>query len=105
MLGRLGIARRLALRQIVAHPERLTPEQASFLIRAPHQCDAFYDVLRRLPDEPDPAPLDATAGPIRIVWGSEDRLLPMQGYSERWRRLAPKAEWVVIEGAGHVPMY
>jgi pimeloyl-ACP methyl ester carboxylesterase len=105
VLGRLGVARRLALRQIVAHPERLTPEQASFLLRAPHQCDAFYDVLRRLPDEPDPGPLDAAAGPIRIVWGSEDRLLPMQGYSERWRRLAPKAEWVVIEGAGHVPMY
>jgi pimeloyl-ACP methyl ester carboxylesterase len=105
LLGRLGVARRLALRQIVAHPERLTPEQASFLIRAPHQCDAFYDVLQRLPDEPDPGPLDAAAGPIRIVWGSEDRLLPMRGYSERWRRLAPKAEWVVIEGAGHVPMY
>ena len=105
VLGRLGVARRLALRQIVAHPERLTPEQASFLLRAPHQCDAFYEVLQRLPDEPDPGPLDAAAGPIRIVWGSEDRLLPMQGYSERWRRLAPKAEWVVIEGAGHVPMY
>jgi pimeloyl-ACP methyl ester carboxylesterase len=105
VLGRIGTARRLALRQIVSRPGRLTPEQARFLIQAPHRCDAFYDVLDRLPDEPDPGPLDASAGPIRIVWGSEDRLLPMKGYSERWRRLVPTAEWVVLEGAGHVPMF
>jgi hypothetical protein len=29
----------------------------------------------------------------------------LNGYSERWRRLLPSAEWVVLEGAGHVPMY
>jgi pimeloyl-ACP methyl ester carboxylesterase len=105
VLGQIGVARRLALRQIVSRPGQLTAEQASFLMRAPHRCEAFYDVLRRLPEEPDPDPIDASAGPIRIVWGSEDRLLPLKGYSERWRRLAPTAEWVVLEGAGHVPMY
>jgi pimeloyl-ACP methyl ester carboxylesterase len=105
VLGHVGVARRVGLRRIVAHPERLTPEQASFLMRAPHRCDTFYDVLRRLPHEPEPGRVDATAGPVRIVWGSDDRLLPMKGYSERWRRLAPSAEWVVLEGAGHVPMY
>jgi pimeloyl-ACP methyl ester carboxylesterase len=105
VLGRIGMARRFGLHQIVSRPDQLTPEQASFLMRAPYRCDTFYDVLRRLPDEPDPRRVDATAGPIRIVWGSEDRLLPLQGYSERWRRLLPSAEWIVLEGAGHVPMY
>jgi pimeloyl-ACP methyl ester carboxylesterase len=105
VLGRIGLARRMALRQVVARPGSLTPEQASFLIRAPYRCATFYDVLRRLPKEPDPPPVDASAGPIRVVWGSDDRLLPLRGYSERWRRLLPSAEWVVIEGAGHVPMY
>jgi pimeloyl-ACP methyl ester carboxylesterase len=42
---------------------------------------------------------------MRVLWGSHDALLPMRGYSERWRRLLPGAEWVVLEGAGHVPMY
>ncbi len=105
VLGRISFARRLALQQVLARPEQLTAEQASFLIRAPYRCDAFYDVLRRLPHEPDPPAVDASAGPMRIVWGSEDRLLPLEGYSERWRRLLPSAEWVVLEGAGHVPMY
>jgi pimeloyl-ACP methyl ester carboxylesterase len=105
VLGHIGLARRVALRQVVSRPGRLTPEQASFLIRAPHRCDTFDDVLQRLPHEPDPPRVDASAGPMRIVWGSEDRLLPLRGYSERWRRLLPHAEWIVVEGAGHVPMY
>jgi pimeloyl-ACP methyl ester carboxylesterase len=105
VLGHLGIAKRLALRQIVSRPGQLTAEQAAFLMRAPQRCQAFYDVLRRLPHEPEPLPLDASAGPLRVVWGSEDRLLPLRGYSERWRRLLPAAEWVILEGAGHVPMY
>jgi len=105
VLGHIGVARNFALRQIVASPEKLTAEQASFLIRAPYRCDAFYDVLRRLPLEPEPTPVPSGTCPVRIVWGSEDRLLPMRGYSERWRRLMPWAEWVVLQGAGHVPMY
>jgi pimeloyl-ACP methyl ester carboxylesterase len=105
ILGRIGMARNFALKQIVANPQKLTHEQASYLIRAPHRCDAFYDVLARLPEEPEPEPIPQGTCPVRIVWGSEDRLLPMRGYSERWRRLMPWAEWVVLHGAGHVPMY
>ena len=105
LLGYVGPARRFGLRHVVSRPDRLTARQAAFLMQAPYRCDAFEDVLRRLPLEPDPPRVDASAGPLRVVWGSEDRLLPMRGYSERWRRLLPTAEWVVLEGAGHVPMY
>jgi pimeloyl-ACP methyl ester carboxylesterase len=31
--------------------------------------------------------------------------LPIRGYSELWRRVLPYAEWVELDGAGHVPMY
>jgi pimeloyl-ACP methyl ester carboxylesterase len=105
VLGYVSAARRLGLRHVVARPDRLTARQAAFLMHAPYRCDAFHDVLQRLPHEPDPPRVDASAGPLRVVWGSEDRLLPLRGYSERWRRLLPTAEWVVLEGAGHVPMY
>ncbi|HEX3771324.1 MAG TPA: alpha/beta hydrolase [Polyangiaceae bacterium] len=105
VLGRIGMARNFALKQIVAYPERLTREEAAFLIRAPYRCEAFYDVLAQLPREPEPRPIEKGACPVRIVWGTEDRLLPMRGYSERWKRLLPWAEWIVLHGAGHVPMY
>jgi pimeloyl-ACP methyl ester carboxylesterase len=105
LLSRIGIARRLALKKVVSRPCSLTAEEASFLIRAPSRCAAFYDVLRRLPLEPEPEPLDPSLCKMRILWGTHDDLLPMRGYSERWRRLLPGAEWIALEGAGHVPMY
>jgi pimeloyl-ACP methyl ester carboxylesterase len=105
LLSRVGVARRLVLRQVVSRPDSLTPAEANFLMRAPSRCAVFYDVLRRLPDEPVPEVLDSSRCRTRVIWGSNDELLPMRGYSERWRRLLPGAEWVVLEGAGHVPMY
>ena len=70
----------------------------------PTAATAFYDVLRACPTSP-------TRGCGRAGRPDSDRLgqrrclLPLQGYSERWRRLLPSAEWLVLDGAGHVPMY
>jgi pimeloyl-ACP methyl ester carboxylesterase len=97
--------RRFGLREIVAHPDRLSREHATLLIRAPGNCAAYDGVLRAMPHEPAPLPLDPLPCPVRIVWGAKDELLPMRGYSERWRRLLPGAEWLELDDAGHVPMY
>jgi pimeloyl-ACP methyl ester carboxylesterase len=42
--------------------------------------------------------------PARIVWGTEDRLLPWPRAAERYRRhWLPHADWVVLDGVGHCP--
>ncbi len=47
---------------------------------------------------------EAVTCPVRIVWGSEDRLLPLPGAAMRFRQeWFPQAEWIEIEGAGHCP--
>jgi pimeloyl-ACP methyl ester carboxylesterase len=50
-------------------------------------------------------PLDAEAitCPVRIVWGTADRLLPYPAAAERFRALLPQADWVVLDGVGHSP--
>jgi pimeloyl-ACP methyl ester carboxylesterase len=51
-------------------------------------------------------PLDAAAidCPVRIVWGTDDRLLRWPSAAARYReRLLPHADWVVLEGVGHCP--
>jgi pimeloyl-ACP methyl ester carboxylesterase len=40
--------------------------------------------------------------PVRIVWGTEDKLLPWPSTAVRYREdWLPHADWVELEGAGH----
>lgn len=41
--------------------------------------------------------------PVRIVWGTCDRLLPWPSAAARLRRELPNADWVELEGVGHCP--
>ena len=42
--------------------------------------------------------------PVRIVWGTADRLLPWPAAATRFRRdWLPHADWVELEGVGHSP--
>jgi pimeloyl-ACP methyl ester carboxylesterase len=75
------------------------------ILQSSWKCDAFDGVLEALSREPAPDLLHPSPCPIRLVWGTHDRLLPMRGYSELWRRVLPGAEWVELEGLGHVPMF
>lgn len=40
--------------------------------------------------------------PVRLVWGTADRILPLPGAARRYRRdWFPEAEWIELDGAGH----
>jgi pimeloyl-ACP methyl ester carboxylesterase len=41
--------------------------------------------------------------PLRIVWGTEDRLLTWPAAAVRYQALLPAAEWVEMPGVGHCP--
>jgi pimeloyl-ACP methyl ester carboxylesterase len=42
--------------------------------------------------------------PVRIVWGTDDRLLPWPSAAARYRNdWLPHAEWIVLDGVGHCP--
>ncbi len=42
--------------------------------------------------------------PVRIVWGTEDRLLPWPSAAARFRtEWLPHADWVELDGVGHAP--
>ena len=40
--------------------------------------------------------------PVKIIWGREDRILPV-GFVEEYRRLLPRAEIHVLDRVGHLP--
>jgi pimeloyl-ACP methyl ester carboxylesterase len=42
--------------------------------------------------------------PVRVVWGTEDRLLPWPATATRYQRdWLPHADWVTLDGVGHCP--
>jgi pimeloyl-ACP methyl ester carboxylesterase len=95
--------RRLAFRQVVEHPERLSPSEAAESLRALAAAPWFDATLpslraREFADEPE------IQVPVTIAWGEHDRLLlPRQA-----RRAAvevARAQMVTLRGCGHVPTY
>jgi len=104
-LARWTLPRRYLLRDAVARPERLTPLEARLLIESTWRCAVYGDVLKAIPTQPLSEPFAELPCPVRLVWGAEDRLLPIRGFSERWRRVLPGADWKVLPNVGHVQMY
>jgi pimeloyl-ACP methyl ester carboxylesterase len=61
----------------------------------------LIDHARRVGRELD---AERIACPVRIVWGTEDRLLPWPSAAARFRgEWLPHADWVVLDGVGHCP--
>src|SRR5690606_43415 len=46
--------------------------------------------------------LHRIAAPTQIVWGADDRILPV-AYAEAWREAIPDARVVTLEACGHAP--
>src|SRR4051794_25836748 len=96
--------RKLMLRDIVAYPERVPPRAAAAAVRGSYECPAFLELLESLASSGPATDLSGIDVPVRIAWGTRDRVIPVDRYSARLLRLVPSAELVRLEGLGHVPM-
>jgi pimeloyl-ACP methyl ester carboxylesterase len=104
-LARWSICRSAFLRDAVASPHKLSPREARLLIERAWRCEIYDHVVSAMISQPVAEPFRSLPCPVRLVWGAEDRLLPLNGYSERWRRVLPGADWVVLPDVGHIQMY
>jgi pimeloyl-ACP methyl ester carboxylesterase len=101
LVRRRGL-RRLILYGIVRYPELLQPELVYEIASGggkPGFLDAFkaildYDFRDRLPE---------IERPTLIVWGRDDRIVPVGG-AYRYEQLIPGARRMIFEDTGHVPM-
>lgn len=96
--------RRAALRDIVAYPDRLSAADAYTLMHGAANCAVTLEVLEASKTQhfQDLEPFDA---PVRIAWGTRDRVLPPKRYSARLRRLLPEAEFIDLPNLGHCPQW
>jgi pimeloyl-ACP methyl ester carboxylesterase len=101
VLMRSPAARRLALRAVAVHGERLTADQAVQAGRDLVECPVVDDILAT--DE-QIAPLDPLPCPITLAWAGADAITPLEVNGAVARARLPQARFVVLSGVGHVPM-
>jgi pimeloyl-ACP methyl ester carboxylesterase len=92
--------RRRATELVTERSEHLPPELVAHLAVGGARADAanLLATARQAEWSLDPDRVDV---PVRIVWGTADRLLPWPEAAARWREGLPRAEWVVLDGVGH----
>ncbi|MGE0027138.1 MAG: alpha/beta fold hydrolase [Thermoleophilia bacterium] len=95
--------RRRATSMIVSDGAGLPADLVAHMIRATAAADGFEALTAAA--RRDGWPLDAARvrDPVRVLWGTADRLLPWPGAAAALRRALPRAEWITLDGVGHHP--
>lgn len=94
--------RRLATSFLVTNFEHIPVELIKHQVEGMVACDAapLIEFGARESFELDAEAIDC---PVRIVWGTDDKILPYPGTAARYREELPSADWVELEGIGHMP--
>jgi pimeloyl-ACP methyl ester carboxylesterase len=105
LLMRNPALRRIILADLSADAAKLNLETTRTFLRGFARCDGFAAIHYAVIDERLPiiSPDDPT--PVVVAWGEQDRLLPPDSNEIGLRATVPRARFIRLEGAGHVPMH
>lgn len=95
--------RKIALRAVLEHGDRISARQAIAL----RKNSANGDWANLLPGF-SAFRLDSTPEvtvPFMLAWGEMDRFTPMTNEQPLWHKAVPHAESHVLSGVGHIPMF
>jgi pimeloyl-ACP methyl ester carboxylesterase len=81
--------------------EPVTPEALDASLKNRHTT-ARLAWEPRLHDPHLPKWLHRIDVPVQIVWGEQDRILPVE-FVETYRKLLPRAQVAIVKNAGHLP--
>jgi pimeloyl-ACP methyl ester carboxylesterase len=104
-VARFAVLRRIALRDMVADGRKVPPASAVAMFEGARGCAIIDDVLGLVGTGETFGDLGSIDCPVRIMYGSQDRLLRWPNYYARMRRLLPDADWVRLNGLGHLAMW
>jgi pimeloyl-ACP methyl ester carboxylesterase len=96
--------RRRATIEIATNFEHIPAELIAHQIRGAADCAGAPALIEHVLQHGYWLDAESISCPVRVVWGSADRILPWDSAAARFReRWLPHAEWVVLEGIGHCP--
>jgi len=96
--------RRSATQFIAANFEHIPAELIAHQMLGAASCRAVRPMIDYASREGYRLDAERITCPVRIVWGTADRLLPWPSAAARFRRdWLPHADWVELDGVGHCP--
>jgi pimeloyl-ACP methyl ester carboxylesterase len=100
--SQVALVRRLTLRDVAVHGERVSAEELVGVVDDLMACTLRQELLAT---EEFVAPLDPLPCPVVLAWSELDRVLPIQTIGRRAHTRLPQATWRVVPGVGHLPMF
>jgi pimeloyl-ACP methyl ester carboxylesterase len=96
--------RRQATEFIVVNYKHIPPDLIAHMIASGANCPAAEAMIELARRDGWPLEPELIRCPVRVVWGTEDKLLAWPRSAERFRHdWLPNADWVVLDGIGHCP--
>ena len=95
--------RRQATAFTTTNYEHIPGELLAHQLRGAAACEAAGPLLDTAAEEGWKLDASKVNCPVRILWGTADRLLLWPGAAARFRSELPHAEWVQLDGIGHMP--
>jgi pimeloyl-ACP methyl ester carboxylesterase len=95
--------RRRATQYITVRVEHIPRELLIHQLLGVAACAAAPRMIASARETGWPLVAEHVTCPVRIVWGTEDRLLPWPSAAARYRSELPQADWVELDGVGHCP--
>jgi pimeloyl-ACP methyl ester carboxylesterase len=96
--------RRRATQYTTTNFEHIPVELLAHQMRAVASCPGALSLIDHALRRGWSLDAERIACPVRIVWGTDDRLLPWPSAAARFRHdWLPHADWVELDGVGHCP--
>jgi pimeloyl-ACP methyl ester carboxylesterase len=96
--------RRRATRVFATNFEHIPAELITHQILGAASCKGVLPMIEYAMREGYPLDAARIGCPVRIVWGTDDKLLPWPSAAARFRSdWLPHADWVELDGIGHCP--
>jgi pimeloyl-ACP methyl ester carboxylesterase len=96
--------RRTATAFISERWEHIPPELVAHQMRGVHGCTGAPALIDFALAQGYDLDAEQVACPVRMVWGTADRILEWPAAAHRYRHdWLPNADWVELDGAGHCP--
>ncbi len=83
--------------------EHIPPELLAHQLRGAAACDAAAGLIDHALQHGWHVDAERIDCPVRVVWGTEDKILRWPSAAARYREQLPQADWVELDGVGHLP--